>query len=513
MNVKKMLVNMGASVISFIVALLISFVLSPYVVSQLGEEAYGFQNLANNFVSYATLVTTAVNAMASRFISVEYNQGRIEKAKKFFSSVFIINCIVYSVILVVSLIFIYRLEAMISVSPHLVNQVKLTFLFSFLNLGVSMMGTVYTAAVFATNNMHWSSALQIVINVVRSVMVFGLFLCLNPKVYYLSLAALVAGVINFVGNYIFTKKLFDGFGIRLKLFDTSAICTLVKSGSWILLSNISNMLLNGFDLLLCNQFISSAVMGRLSIAKQIPTAISQILGTLSSIFTAALTEAFAKGTKKKIVEDTNLLLRILALFLSVPFAGIIVYGRSFLELWLSSVQYEAKQIEQIYWIMFIVLVDIVISTYMYSIHSVFIALDKVKFYAMTLFVSSIVSVVITLILLISTRLGVFAIVGTSTVVLGITHGIIVPAYAAKLLEERIYVFWNTELKSWTLMGSLCVIFGIISKCFEITSWIEFFGVIAVNGIIGYIFSFLFVLRREEQKMLIKKFILRGRNLK
>ena len=83
MKAKKMTINIAASMIAFVVQFLISFILSPYIVSKLGEEAYGFVNLSNNFVSYASLLAVAINAMASRFISVEYNKGNIKKAKKY----------------------------------------------------------------------------------------------------------------------------------------------------------------------------------------------------------------------------------------------------------------------------------------------------------------------------------------------------------------------------------------------------------------------------------------------
>lgn len=504
MNTKKMLINMVASIVSFVVALLISFVISPYVVSKLGEEAYGFLNLASSFVSYATLVTTAVNSMASRFISVEFNRGRVEEAKKFFASVFIVNCVLYAIILMVSLVFIYNLQNIITISPELVSQVKITFLLSFLNLGFSMMGTVYTAAVFSTNNMHWDSALQIVVNVVKSVLIFALFLCLEPKIYFMSIAILAAGIITFAGNYIFTKKLLVGFEIKLSLFDVKKIKKLIQSGSWVLLSHVSNMLLNGFDLLLCNQLISSAIMGRMSIAKQIPLALGQVLGSLSSIFTAALTETFAKNTTDRMVEDTKLLLRILAAVLSVPFAGVIIYGKTFLTLWLSTAKYTPDQVNQIYWIMVIALIDIIISAYMYSIHSVFIALNKVRPYAIALFVSSIISIVLTLILVLNTGLGVYAIVGTSTVVLGFTHGVIVPGYAAKLLGEKIGCFWKTELRAWMLLGLLSVVFYAISRCFSVTGWLSFFGVVAINGVVGYVISFFVALNKSEQKLLLDK---------
>lgn len=83
-NKRETLINIFAALITLGVQMFISFWLSPFVVGKLGEEAYGFINLANNFISYASLVSVAINSMASRYISVEYNSGNKEKAKFIF---------------------------------------------------------------------------------------------------------------------------------------------------------------------------------------------------------------------------------------------------------------------------------------------------------------------------------------------------------------------------------------------------------------------------------------------
>lgn len=104
-NKRATLINIFAALITLGVQMFISFWLSPFVVGKLGEEAYGFINLANNFVSYASLVSVAINSMACRYISVEYNSGNKEKAKSYFCSVFIANCFLYGLILIISILF------------------------------------------------------------------------------------------------------------------------------------------------------------------------------------------------------------------------------------------------------------------------------------------------------------------------------------------------------------------------------------------------------------------------
>lgn len=73
--------------------------------------------------------------------------------------------------------------------------------------------------------------------------------------------------------------------------------------------------------------------------------------------------------------------------------------------------------------------------------------------------ASLISMSVTLILLKFTELGVYAIAGTSTIVLGFTHGVIVPGCAAKLLKKPIWLFWKSELKSWISLAVTSTHFG------------------------------------------------------
>lgn len=501
-NKKETLINISAALVTFIVQMFISFWLSPFVVSKLGEEAYGFINLANNFVSYASLVSVSVNAMACRFISVEYNSGKIEEAKKYFCSVFIVNCFLYIIIMLIALIFIGNIQNFINVSSQWVRQVKITFLFSFLNMGVSMIGTVYTAAAFTMNKMHKTSLVQVVSNIIKSILVFSLFMLLPSRIYFLSLATLIAGIITFIGNYIVTQKLFSHFNIKIYYLDFHKIIRLVKSGLWVLISNISNLLLNGFDLLLSNWFISSVIMGRLSLAKQIPLSLSSALGIFSNIFSSSLTRIYATDEKKDLIKEAQEQLKILTIIFSVPYAGIIIVGPEFLNLWLYNSHYNTNELKEIYILMILILLDIIISTYMYSIHSVFIALDKVRYYSIVLLIASFISIISTIILLKTTSLGVYAIAGTSTLILGITHAIIVPGMAAKMLSNPITIFWKSEIKSWILLGILCVIFKFIKTFMKFGSWIFFAENILILAFIGYLISVLFILNKSERKNLI-----------
>ena len=93
-NNKQLLINFIAMVIAFIANAGINFFLSGYIVNTVSEEAYGFIQLANTFVTYFTIITIAINSMSSRYIAIEYYKKNIDKANEYYMSTLFANIII-----------------------------------------------------------------------------------------------------------------------------------------------------------------------------------------------------------------------------------------------------------------------------------------------------------------------------------------------------------------------------------------------------------------------------------
>ena len=58
----------------------ITLVLTPYITRTVGTEAYGFVTLAKQFTQYATIVTTALNTYAARYIGLAWHKKDLRQA-------------------------------------------------------------------------------------------------------------------------------------------------------------------------------------------------------------------------------------------------------------------------------------------------------------------------------------------------------------------------------------------------------------------------------------------------
>ena len=103
MDKKRLAINMAAQLLAFAVNMGISFFLAPIIEAQMANT-YGFVTLANQFVLYAQIVVSALNTMASRFVTIHIHRGEEQEAREYFSSVFFGNVIMAGIFLLPALI-------------------------------------------------------------------------------------------------------------------------------------------------------------------------------------------------------------------------------------------------------------------------------------------------------------------------------------------------------------------------------------------------------------------------
>ena len=270
MNKKRLTINILSNCISFFITFGISFFLTPYITEHLSSEAYGFISLGNNFVGYATIITIAINSMAARFITIKLCENKENEANEYFSSVAIANTLIALVLIIPAALLIIYIDRLLNISTGIVTDVKVLWLFLFASFLIDIIMSVFGVAIFAKNRLDLSAKRDIVINVIKAIIVFSLFLFFTPHVWYYGLAIFISGILLVLININYTKKLIPALQFSRSKFSIASVKILLSSGIWNSLSSLSSVLLEGLDLLIADIFIGSVEMGILAIAKMIP---------------------------------------------------------------------------------------------------------------------------------------------------------------------------------------------------------------------------------------------------
>ena len=166
---------MAAQLLAFAVNMGISFFLARIIEEQIGENTYGFVALANQFVLYAQIAVSALNTMASRFVTIHIHRGEKQTASEYFSSVFFGNVIMAGIFLVPALVLVVFMGSMpfLNVPGEILRDVQLLWAFVFGNFFLSIITSVYGVSTYAANRLDLTSIRTMIADVIRITFLFG----------------------------------------------------------------------------------------------------------------------------------------------------------------------------------------------------------------------------------------------------------------------------------------------------------------------------------------------------
>lgn len=500
MNKKQISLNIIGLFLSFVCTSFVSFFISPYVVKNLGAEAYGYVGLAHNFISYLNVVIIAIVGMLSRHVTVQYSQKNYEEASGFFSTAFFSQLIIAVVLLPPVAILCSKMDSLFQMSTGIVPDVKLLWALTFLSFLVGLSFGGYNSAIFAKNRLDIQSVINIVKTGLNAAILLVTFLFFTPKVWYIGLAAIVSNMVNIILLAIAKRKLTPEIVLSPKYFRKKYIFELVVVGIWNSVNKLQQVLVTGLDLLLTNIFINGNEMGLLSVAKTLPGICTTMTGTVSSAFDPTLTITYGTGNRQQFVSQVQFAMKLTGFLCSIPVLGIAMFGLNFYELWQPTLTHE--EIVKVQILACLTLAQELFAVYVYPLATVNTITCKLKIPALVSLGIGVLNVGIVFLLLKTTSLGVYAIAGVSSVLWSIKLFTFTPIYAAHIIDEKKTVFYKPLIRGFInilIVGAF--MFG-VSHLFHAKNWITFIIMVGITSVFSYVFCFFIQFNAQERAKIV-----------
>ena len=463
---KLTLFNLLTGFVSVAVSFAVGFFLSPFIVSKLGAEANGFTQLANNFVMYATLITTAFNSMAGRFVSVAYHAGEMEKAKCYYSSVFIVNIVLILLLLPIAAFIVWNLQEAVVIERADAEDVKILFAGVFLNFFLGLVSSLFCMSFYVRNAIFYANLFGVLRTISNATLLFALFSLLPIRLFYTSLTGVFLSIV-FLPIYIhLQRRLLPEFRLDMRRFSGQAVWELLCSGIWNTVNQCGHLLMTGMDLLLANWFISPAMMGVIAISKTIPSAVMQLGITVNNNFSPSVTMQFAKHDVHALMRDLRLGMKISTMAIGIPLVTFCALSVPFYQLWMPTEDaFGLSTLSILGCFQFIIFAGT------QNLYNLFTAANKLKINSLSFFVTGALNVLIVYCLLkqgISN--GAYILVGFSTLLSVLRIMAVVLPYQACLLHLPWYTFYKD-----VLMAVLCALVNyLLAFCIlrfvSVTGW-------------------------------------------
>ncbi len=467
-DTKRFTVNLTAKAFSLALNLVISFFLTPYIIRHVGTESYGFVGLANDFVDVARIAAVALNSMALRFIAVSLHKGEHGQANRYFSSVMILNGLLSVVLILPFGGIIIGLDKLFSISATILSDIRLLWIFIFLNFILSVAGSGYSVALFAKNRIDKESFRSAESVMLRAVFLWICYTAFVPKTYYVGISYCILTTYVLITNVYYTKKYLPELTVSFRYLDKKSVKTLFASGSWNCLTKVATILSTGLDLLLLNLFVGSREMGLVAISKTMPNTVLSVFVILSGVFLPKLTEHYSKEHTKEMTQNAVFSIKLLGLLAVIPLTLLGVFGDTFYALWTPT-----ENANYLWMLSVLGGGAFVLSLATQNLWNLFTVTNRVKISSLGLFASacaSIVTVLVSMIFIQTPAVRTWMIVGCSAGFTLLFTATFLPVQAAKCLSVPAKTFYIPMLKTLLLLAvSLAAFFGIKQFC-PLTGW-------------------------------------------
>ena len=495
-NKRSLAVSITANLVSVVVSLSISFLLTPYLIDTAGKEAYSFFPLANNFVSYMSIITLALNSMASRFITISLVQNDVNKAHRYFSSVFFSNVLLSAILLLPCLIITVFIDRFLNIPTELIGDVRILFGLVFASMIVNLVFSVYDVSTFATNRMDLRGGKDILQNVLRAALLILLYRFCTASVVYLGVAALFTMLFNGVVQYIFTRKLLPDYRVRLAEFDKTAVKEILSSGVWNSINSIGSILLQSVSLLIANVMIGAAESADLSIVQTLSNLMTTVICAIYGVLLSRISLVYARGDTDATVAEVHFSQKMLGLISTTPGVLIVIFGKAFYSLWvpdLDSGYLQALSVANI--------IPVLIHSSMWTVYGLNVTNNKLKQPALVLILTGAISALLSVVLIKVFDMGTLALPVASAVCNILFYVVYLPAYAAKEMGVRPLTFYPHMGRSLVFCAVMILALYPLVEHLAIFSWIAFFGYGAVAGCLGLVLYILICFTKQDRAQL------------
>ncbi len=486
----------------FAVALnyLISLVLTPMITENIGTEAYGFVSLAKTFADYALIFTIALNSFSARYISIEYHQGNMKQANVYFNSVFAADLLLAVVIFVLAGVIIARLDAFLTIPPHLLGDVKKLFLLDVLNFLILSCSTVFQTATTIRNRLELSSLARAISYLAEAAFLLIAFSMLTPHVYYVGIGLIVSSAVVLLMNIGLTHRYTPELRLQKGCFSFGAVKQLLSTGIWSSMNSLGNTLNTGLDLLITNMLLSPLAAGQLAIVKTFSTIFSTLFQLVSTAFQPMQLKYYASGDKKALISSFKLGIKLNGMVSNIAFAGLAVFGTAYYQLWTPN-----QDISLLQGITIVTIIGCVIEGAVYPLYYGYNLTVKVKVPCFITILSGLLNVGGMYVLIRYCGMGIYAVVLTTTVLSWLVNFVFNPLYVSHCLQIKKTAFYPTLVRHTLSSILLVAVFAFIGKLYYPSSWVGLIAVALLCAVIGAFLHALVVFDRSEWAQ-IKKMV-------
>lgn len=485
------------AIISYVAIFLniaITFFYTPWMIKKIGVSDYGLYSLVYSFISYFIL-DFGLSQAIQRFIAKYRAEGSEDKVEKMIGITTRVYLIIDAIIFVVLFVLYFFISDIFTgLTPTETERLKGLYIIAGIFSVLSFMFKPMAGAMMAFEYFVEEKMLEMV-NRVGAVVGVCIALALGADVFAL---ILINGAFSLTTSFlklvVFKRK--SKLSIQWTYFNMSELKSIFSFSMWTFGSGIAQRLRLSLVPSILGILSNSTEIAIFAMGMSLEGMVYTLSSAINGLFLPKVSRLVQKKRRDEMLDLMIRVGRIQLYIIGLIFSGFLIFGRSFLHLWVGD------DFSNVYWVLLLLILSNLVSLTQHIAGDLIYVENKIKESTIRIFICSVVGLVVACLL--APRHGAIgAAIGTA---FGLcVYQIVINIFYQRKLDLNIRRFFRQcHGKILPILVVLSVIGYFVSTGVVMNSWIKLMVSISLYVIV-YFFVCYFVLFNYDEKGLLRDF--------
>ena len=277
--------------------LVISFYTTRVVLRALGQDDLGIYNVVGGVVAVFSVISGALSAAISRFLTFELGKKDSGRLSLIFSSSVTIQIVIAAIIIILAEpAGLWFINHKMHIDPVRIPAARWVLQFSIATFAINLISVPYNAAIIAHERMKAFAGIGIGEGIGKLAVAFAIAKCSSDRlILYAILMCVVAVLVRFAYR-VFCRQNFEECRFKFK-WDAGLFKQMFAFAGWNFIGVSSGVLRDHGGNILINLFSGTAVNAARGLAMQVSGAVQNFSTNFMTALNPQITKSYAAGEK------------------------------------------------------------------------------------------------------------------------------------------------------------------------------------------------------------------------
>lgn len=339
--------GLSSTISQKILTKIIGFIVTPIVLSYLGQDEYGIWIIIGSFLGYMGLVDFGITGSVTQLIAKNDNKETMNKINIIVNNSFFLQVIIGFTIILLGIICSFFFPNWFEITPESKETASMAFLLASIGYGISFPQKTLKGLIRGKQHI----ALAIWLDFFMFILTTGLnlyFLYLGFGLLALPIGTIIVRLLSYLVYFKMAKKTLSGLSISISYFKWKDAKYILNVSSVWFIGSMSAIVIYTSDTLIIGATLSTGLVTIYALTFRLPEFLREFIYTLNNTAMPGLGQLAGQGNLERI---RSILITMFPLVMNITFGAvllIIFFNEEFVRLWVGAKMYGGDNLSLIF---------------------------------------------------------------------------------------------------------------------------------------------------------------------